>query len=84
MGTKNNPGEFDCYAAAAPDEPMFILLARDPLAPILVDLWAMLRADSGCSEHPGRSHSKKVLEAHECAESMRNWRAESLRADKPR
>lgn len=29
MGTKNNPGEFDCYANAAPDEPMFILLGRD-------------------------------------------------------
>ena len=25
MGTKNEPGEFDCYAAAEPDEPMFII-----------------------------------------------------------
>ena len=30
--------------ALDPDEPMFVLLARDPLAPILVDLWASLRA----------------------------------------
>lgn len=31
MGTKNNPGAFDCYANAEPDEPMFVLLARDLL-----------------------------------------------------
>lgn len=40
MGTKNNPGKFDCYAKADPDEPMFILLGRDPLAPSLVLMWA--------------------------------------------
>jgi len=28
MATKKNPGEFDCYANAGPDEPMFVLLAR--------------------------------------------------------
>lgn len=43
-GTKLNPGEFDCYHAAAPNEPMFVLLARDPLAAALVQLWADLRA----------------------------------------
>ena len=26
MGTKNNPGKFDCYANAKPDEPLFVLL----------------------------------------------------------
>lgn len=40
MGTKNNPGMFDCYANALPDEHMFILLARDITAPDLVDAWA--------------------------------------------
>lgn len=38
MGTKNNPGTFDCYANAAPDEPMFVLLGRDKHAPLLVRL----------------------------------------------
>lgn len=33
MGTKNNPGAFDCYANAEPDEPMFVLLGRDKHAP---------------------------------------------------
>lgn len=74
MGTKNNPSAFDCYDAAGPDEPMFILLARDPLAPILVDLWATLRETQGCADHPGRSHTDKAREAHQCAESMRIYR----------
>ena len=28
MGTKNNPGRFDCYGNAEPDEPIFVLLGR--------------------------------------------------------
>lgn len=67
MGTKNNPGKFDCYASAEPDEPMFVLLARDPLAPILVRLWADLR------EHAAGNPSK-VAEARQCATNMAAWR----------
>lgn len=65
MGTKNNPSTFDCYANAEPDEPMFVLLARDPHAPILVELWAALR-----EQHAG--NPSKVLEARTCAEAMRH------------
>ena len=43
MGTKNNPGKFDCYENAEPDEPMFVLLGRDPLAAHLVSLWSKIR-----------------------------------------
>jgi hypothetical protein len=43
MGSKNNPGKFDCYEAAHPDEPMFVLLGRDESAPYLVRLWAEIR-----------------------------------------
>lgn len=43
MATKEKPGEFDCYANAKPDEPMFVLLARDVSAPWLVAAWAALR-----------------------------------------
>ena len=43
MGTKNNPGRFDCHAKADPDEPIFTLRANDPLAPHVVRLWAFLR-----------------------------------------
>lgn len=66
MGTKNSPGDFDCYANADADEPMFILLGRDPMAPYLVEMWAQLREQQ--NEHPG-----KVWEARECAGLMREW-----------
>lgn len=66
MGTRNNPGNFDCYANAQPDEPMFILLGRDPMAPQLVELWAQYREAN--DEHPD-----KVQEARKCADDMRAW-----------
>ena len=66
MGTKNHPGEFDCYAKAEPDEPMFILLARDKHAPTLVWLWATLRELD--NEDPA-----KVQEARDCVMAMINW-----------
>ena len=46
MGTKDNPGPNDCYAKAKPDEPMFTLLGRDPLAPDLIDYWADQHLDA--------------------------------------
>lgn len=70
MSTKLNPGAFDCYAAAAPDEPMFILLARDPLAPVLVDIWTQLRM---LRTSPDLA---KLAEAMDCAEAMRKWKFE--------
>lgn len=72
MGTKNQPGAFDCYANAGDDEPMFVLLARDKHAPTLVWLWATLRELD--SEDPA-----KVREARDCAESMIVWAAENGR-----
>lgn len=66
MGTKNNPGAFDCYANAEPDEPMFVLLGRDKHAPTLVWLWATMRELDG--EDPA-----KVSEARECAFKMLEW-----------
>ncbi len=66
MGTKNTPGRFDCYANAEPDEPMFILLGRDPMAGALVLEWAELRKARG--EDP-----EKLAEAIACAEAMNAW-----------
>lgn len=67
MGTKNNPGKYDCYANAEPDEPMFVLLARDRFASALVRSWATMRNASG--ENP-----EKVEEAFACAAAMDEWR----------
>jgi hypothetical protein len=66
MATKNNPGRYDCYANADPDEPMFVLLGRDKHAPTLVWLWAVLRELDG--EDP-----VKVREARECCADMIAW-----------
>ena len=66
MGTKNQPGRFDCYQNAKPDEPMFVLLGRDKHAAGLVRLWALLRHKAGEDE-------AVVLEALECAKAMDAW-----------
>lgn len=63
MGTKNNPGAFDCYTNAEPDEPMFVLLGRDKHAPALVWLWAILRELD--QEDPAKVH-----EARQCVADM--------------
>lgn len=66
MGTKSNPGSFDCYANAEPDEPMFVLLGRDKHAPTLVWLWSVLRELDG-------EEADKVHEARNCAAQMLQW-----------
>lgn len=63
MATKTRPGVFDCYAAAKEDEPMFVLLGRDPMAPTLVRAWAKMRVESG-------EDGAKVQEALRCADEM--------------
>jgi len=66
MGSRNRPGKFDAYEKAAPDEPMFVLLARDPQAPALVRAWIAQRSEKGES-------SEKLVEASECADAMEAW-----------
>lgn len=89
MGTKNNPGQFDCYDAAEPDEPMFVLLARDRLAAHLVSIWSKLRnGDHEAAQVVFRDliakhalhysiepDTPKAAEAIDCAMAMFKWRA---------
>lgn len=74
MGSKTDPGSFDCYHNALPDEPMFILLARDPSAPDLVDRWATERQREIQKGTRPRSDQAMVDEAIHCAAHMRHWR----------
>ncbi len=90
MGTKNNPGAYDCYANAEPDEPMFILLARDLTAEFLVAAWTAIRAGDlvravkiMVDAHEAWQSSCKPLlpmtapksvEAQQCSKAMRCWR----------
>lgn len=78
MGTKQNPGAIDCYAAAKPDEPMFVLLARDSKSPGLVAAWAeQYRADKESYNSNGRmtvEQYAKYCEALDVANEMTNYR----------
>lgn len=74
MGTKNNPGKFDCYKAALPDEPMFVLLARDEEAPAHVRNWARARANMIAVGTLPPEDILGVLEALELADTMERWR----------
>ena len=87
MGSKLQPGSFDCYAAALPDEPMFVLLARDPLAPWLTAIWARLRDGDPASARAqleeaiaeaqiwgNKPEFQKAAEAEQCAVDMMHWR----------
>lgn len=43
MFDERNDNPADCYLKREADEPHFTLLGRDPAAPVLVALWAVLR-----------------------------------------
>ena len=82
MGTKNDPGEFDCYAGAHPDEPIFVLRSTDPQAPWLVRLWVggYLRRVADAARDPDTPVEEllrrldKAREALELSEAMAAWR----------
>lgn len=79
MGTKLQPGKFDCYGNAEPDEPMFILLARDPSAPDAVLRWIECREDLIRRGLKPSSDRNVLKEARECAEAMIKWRIKNRR-----
>jgi hypothetical protein len=79
MGTKNNPGKFDCYANADPDEPMFILLGRDPHAPNAVRQWAYDRGQAISRGAKPVEDMEMVIEARECADAMERYAKERSR-----
>ena len=72
MGTKNNPGRFDCYANADPDEPMFIVLGRDAAAPIAIRAWIDQRIASG----KNKPDDEQIVEAREIADAMEQYRTQ--------
>ena len=77
MGTKNNPGIHSCYDKADPDEPMFVLLGRDPIAPFLVGWWVGLK-----SMHDPNADEAKLAEAMQTAKAMEDWLTKLNREDK--
>jgi hypothetical protein len=78
MGTKNHPGEFDCYAAAEPEEPIFILLGRDPHAHAAVRKWAFDRQQLIEFGAKPASDMRMVIEANHCADAMEEYAMKRL------
>lgn len=69
MGTKAEetaPGATGCLAKAADDEPLFILRAKDMVAPGVVRVWVHYARASGTPE-------AKLSEALALAERMEQW-----------
>lgn len=77
MGTKREAAPSDCYLKAEPDEPLFTLIARDPLAPGIVRAWALARENARGAEDP------KVEEARELADRMDAWRMAKTGDERP-
>ncbi len=74
MATKQTPGQFDCYANALPDEPMFVLLARDPDFRRLVQKWAKRRRRDCAAGLRPMSDMKMVQAALDTALAGEMWR----------
>ena len=82
MGTKSNPGKFDCYFKAGDDEPLFVLRAKDPLAANIVRRWAdsyQLRKEIDNSKGHGPEElteiqRERLNEALAVADAMDEWR----------
>lgn len=75
MGTKNQPGSFDCYAGLEEDEPFFVLKGTDPSAPLAVILWSELYRER--KQRAGQWNDRavaKYCEAHNVANAMTAWR----------
>lgn len=77
MGTKLTELRDGCFHAALDDEPMFVLLARDPDAPRLCRNWASQRESEIERGSRPSSDSAKVQAARETAERMDKWRKEN-------
>jgi hypothetical protein len=71
--TVNSKANRDCLAKAKPDEPMFIILGRDPDGGNIVRLWAQRRFDAGDTEH--------AEQVFKIADAMDAWRAAGHRPE---
>ncbi len=73
MGTKLNPGLYDCYEKAEPTEEIFTLRAKDSDAAIIVKLWAFFRLQQINAGLRSESDRVQVTEALNCATRMEIW-----------
>lgn len=76
MSTKNHPGQFRCHEAALPDEPMFVILGRDPAGPATLEYWAQQRIQQGKVHEP--DDRDRIKAAVDRARDMAEWRQRML------
>lgn len=62
-----------CLNKAADDEPVFVLRAKDVLAPTVVACWAALAMREGVHEQA------RIEEAMDLSKAMREWRASRVK-----
>jgi hypothetical protein len=73
MGTKARPGLFDALKKAQPEEPYFVLLARDPAAVWRVLDWVSVRLDLVRYGKRPMAELPQLVEALDCAAEMVAW-----------
>lgn len=73
MRAKDEVAGLGCLGKAEPDEPVFVLLARDAFAPKLVEAWCELVLDAYDGAPPTTHTQVKIQEARELAEQMLAW-----------
>ncbi len=76
MGTKNNPGAYDCYAKIKPDEPYFVLRGCDPDAVAAVKEWIDSRHKAIADGRRPAEDFAKLDEAWQCMRSMVAYQAD--------
>lgn len=74
--TKTHPGMFRCYEAALPDEPMFVILGRDPAGPATLEFWAQERVRQ--QKVHERDDQDRIKAAIDEAKDMQDWRSRML------
>ena len=77
MSTKEQPGPFDAFAKLAPDEPYFVLRAKDISAPATIEAWVRFRRGSP-SKAAKADEAARLTEALACAAQMRDWYARKM------
>jgi hypothetical protein len=66
MATKAEEIKNGCLSKVAEDEPVFVLRAKDGLAPTVVKIWALIAKQAGVLD-------EKCVEAILLAEEMERW-----------
>lgn len=78
MPTKQHPGVYDCYKSALPDEPIFVILGRDPAGPATLEFWAEKRIKLG--KVVADDDKDRIRHAIDEAKEMQDWRDRMMEA----